>query len=124
MFHARENIIRFFEEGIFPFKCNVFKTKEESKEESKEKSKEEEEFINSFISFIERKSKDINNDLLKKYFDFSTPVALAKELSEIKDARENSKFVEEIKNRWSHLKDKIKEMSKEEIKNEKPNEIL
>ena len=57
---AREDIINFFEKGIFQFKDNVFKTKEESKEESKE---EEEGFINNGIFFIERKSKDINNDL-------------------------------------------------------------
>ena len=101
MFHARENATRFFEEGIFPFKGNIFKTKEESKEESKEKTKEEkiEEFINNSIAFIEKKSKDINNDSFKKYFDFSTPVDLVKRLYEIKDARENSKFIKEIKNR-------------------------
>ena len=48
---------------------------------------------------------------------------MIKKLFEIKDASENSKSVEEIKNIWSNLKDKIEEMSKEEIKNEKPNEI-
>ena len=59
MFHARENITRFFEEGIFLFKGNIFKTKEELKEESKEKTKEEkiEEFINNSIAFIEKKIK-------------------------------------------------------------------
>ena len=46
-----------------------------------------------------------------------------KKLFEIKDANKNSQLVEEIKNRWSNLKDKIEEMSKEEIKNEKPDEI-
>ena len=118
MFHAKEDITGFFEKGIFPFKVNVFKTKEE--EEIKEKTKEEkiEEFINNSIPLIERESKDINNDLFKKYFDFSAPVALTKKLFETKDARKNSEFVEEIKNRWSNLKDKIEEMSKEEIKNE------
>ena len=121
MFHARKDIIGFFEEGIFSFKGNVFKTKEEIKEKTKEE--EIERFINNGIALIERESKDFNNDLFKKYFDFSTPVALTKKLSEIKGARENSRFVKEIKNRWSNLKDKIEEMSKEEIKNKKPNEI-
>ena len=101
MFHARENITRFFEEGIFPFEGNIFKTKEELKEKSKEKTKEEkiEELINNSIAFIEKKSKDINNDSFKKYFDFSMLVDLVKRLYEIKDARENSKFIKEIKNR-------------------------
>ena len=80
-----------------------------------------EEYINNVISFIEKESKNINNDFFKKYFDYSKPVALTKKLIEIKDARENSRFVEEIKNSWSNLKDKIEEMSKEEIKNKKPN---
>ena len=53
----RRNIIAFFEKGIFPFKGNVFKTKEE--EETKEKTKEEkiEEYFNNAISFIEKKIK-------------------------------------------------------------------
>ena len=45
-------------------------------------------------------------------------------LFKTKDKKKNSELVEEIKNRWSNLKDKIKKMSKEEIKNEKPNDIL
>ena len=61
--------------------------------------------------------------MFKKHFDFSTPIDLAKELFERKDANKKSLIVEEIKNRWSNLKDKIEEMSKEEIQNEKPNEI-
>ena len=75
LFRAREDIIGFFEKGIFPFKGNVFKTKEEIKEKIKEEKIEK--LINS-ISFIESKSKDINNNLFKKYFDFSTLNDLAK----------------------------------------------
>ena len=45
---ARKDIIDFFEKGIFPYKGNVFKTKEE---ESKEESKEER--VNKFIKYIE-----------------------------------------------------------------------
>ena len=48
---------------------------------------------------------------------------MVKRLFEIKDANKSSKLVEKIKNKWSNLKNKIEEMSKEEIKNEKPNEI-
>ena len=96
MFHAREDIIGFFEKGIFPFKGNVFKTKEEIKEKAKE---EIERFINSGIALIERESKGINNDVFKKHFDFSTPIDLAKELFEIKDANKNSTLVEKNKNR-------------------------
>ena len=62
--------------------------------------------------------------MFKKYFDFSTPDNLLKKLFEIKDARKNSELVEEIKNRWSNLKDKTEKMSEEEIKNKKLNETL
>ena len=96
MSRTREDIIGFFEKGIFPFKGNVFKTKEEIKEKAKE---EIERFINSGIALIERESKGINNDFFKKHFDLSTPIDLAKELFEIKDANKNSKLVEKIKNR-------------------------
>ena len=93
MFNVRKDIIAFFEEGIFPFNGNVFKTKEE--EEIKEKTKEEkiEEFINNSIILIEKESKNINYDLFKEYFNFSTPVALTEKLLRIEDARKNSEFV-------------------------------
>ena len=62
--------------------------------------------------------------MFKTYFNFLAPIDLAKKLFETKDKKKNSELVEEIKNRWSNLKDKIKKMSKEEIKNEKPNDVL
>ena len=115
MFDARKDIIVLLEKGIFPYKGNVFKTKEE--EELKE-------YINNIFTFTEGKSKDVNNDLFAKYFNFSKPIDLAKKLYETKDAKENSEIVEEIKNGWSNLKDETKKMSEKEIENEKPNEIL
>ena len=87
MFHAREDLIDFFEKGIFPFKGNVFKRKEE--EESKEESKEEKlkKYIINTFTFIEEKSRGINNDLFQTYFSFLTLIDLAKKLFEIKDAK-------------------------------------
>ena len=52
LFRAREDIIGFFEKGIFPFKGNTFKTKVEKSEEIKEETKEE--FINNTLTFIEK----------------------------------------------------------------------
>ena len=63
LFDARRDIIGFFQKGIFFFKGNVFKTKEEKSEETKE------EFINNSHTFIEKKSKDISNDLFKTFFN-------------------------------------------------------
>ena len=49
---------------------------------------------------------------------------MAKQLYETKDKKKNSMLVEEIKNRWSNLKDETKKISKEETENEKPNQVL
>ena len=49
---------------------------------------------------------------------------MAKKLFETKDKKKNSDLVEEIKKRWSNLKDEIKKMSKEERKNKKTNDII
>ena len=123
MFRARKDIICFFGKGIFPFKANVYKTKEE---ESKEESKEErfKKYINNTFTFIEEKSENINNDFFKTYFNFSAPTDLTKKLFKTKDKKKNSELVKLIRVRWSNLKDEIEKMSKPEIKNEKPNEIL
>ena len=103
--------------------ANVFKTKEE---ESKEESKEEKfkKYINNTFTFIEEKSESINNDFFKTYFNFSAPIDLTKKLFKTKDKKENNELVKLIRVRWSNLKDEIEKMSKAQIKNEKPNEIL
>ena len=82
MFDARDDIIDLFEKGTFPFKGNVFKTKEEKSEENKfEKIKDD---YKTFIKYIEDQSKGIEYDLFEEYFSFSVPSALAKQLYEIK----------------------------------------
>ena len=100
---ATKDIIEFFEKGIFPYRGNVFQTKEESEEIE-------------YYKYIQNESKGINYDLFRKYFNFETPTQLTKKLFEIKDKKKNNDFVEEIKNRWSKLKDEIKEMSDDEKK--------
>ena len=55
LFNARRVIIDYFEKGIFPFKGNVFKTKEEKLEEKSEEMIGK--YINNTFSFIEEKSK-------------------------------------------------------------------
>ena len=94
MFHVRENIADYFEKGIFPFKGNVFKTKEEKSEEIKEETKEE--LINNAIDLIEKESKDINNDLFKTYFNILAPIDLAKKLFETKN-EQKKKYIFETK---------------------------
>ena len=87
MFRAREDIIGFFEKGIFPFIDNAFKTKEEKSEEKPEE--EIEKFINNAIALNEKESKGIKNDLFKKHFNFSAPNDLAKKI--IRNKRQKEK---------------------------------
>ena len=106
MFRERKDIIDFFKKGIFPFKGNVFKTKEEK---SEEKFKE---YINDAFTFIEEKSKGINNDLFTKCFNFLKPIDLANKLYGTKDKKKSNELVGLIKVRWSNLKDETEKMSK------------
>ena len=86
---ARDEIIDLFEEGIFPFKGNVFKTKEEESEENKlEKIKDD---YKNVLKYIEDESKSISYELFEKYFYFSAPTVLVKTLYETKDKKENNK---------------------------------
>ena len=58
LFDARYDIIDLFRKGIFPYKGNVFKTKEKESEEKKlEKIKND---YNKFFKFIENESKAID----------------------------------------------------------------
>ena len=119
LLNARKHIIGFFEKGAFPYKGNVFKTKEEkSEEESEDQSEEEseEERVKKFIKYIENESKDINYDLFKDYSKFVAPSALVKKLYEIKNKNKKNKLVNVIKSGLSDLRNIIKEMSEDEKK--------
>ena len=126
MLDARKDDIGFFEKGTFPYKGNVFKTKEEkSEEESEDESEEEseEKRVKKFIKYIENEWKDIN--LFKDYFKFVVPSPLAKKkLYEIKNKNKENKLVIVIKSGLSDLKYTIKEISEDEKKIEKPATIL
>ena len=115
----RNDIISFFKKGIFPYKGNVFKTKEEESEEESE-----EERVKKFIEYIENESKSINYDLFKKHFNFVVPSALIKQSYEIKNKNKNNELVNVIKSGLSDLKDEIKKMSEDEKEIEKPDKIL
>ena len=119
---ARDEIIDLFQKRIFPFKGNVFKTKEEESEENKlEKIKDD---YKNFFKYIEDESKSISYKLFKKHFHFVSPTALTKQLYETKNKNKNNELVNVIKSGLIDLNDEIETMSKEEIENEKPDKIL
>ena len=75
---ARDYIIDLFEKGTFPYKGNVFKTKEEESEENKlEKIKDD---YKNFFNYIEDESKGISYELFEKHFNFASPTNLAKKI--------------------------------------------
>ena len=117
---ARKDIIGFFQKGTFPYKGNVFKTKEQKLEEESEKEIKDD--YKKFIEYIENESKSINYDLFKDYLNFVVPSALAKKSYEIKN--KNNKLENVIKSGLSDLKHKIKEMSEHEKKIEQLDKIL
>ena len=132
LLNNRHKVIGAFKAGIFPY-IDGFQIKEESEDESEEKSEEESEEKKSeeikddfkrFIEYIENQSKGIGYDLFKNYFNFVVPSALAKQLYTTKDKNKNDKLVEEIKNRWSNLKDEAEKMSEDEKEIENPDKIL
>ena len=75
MSDARDNIIDLFRKGTFPYKGNVFKTKEE--ENKLEKIKDDYE---KFFKYIEDESKEINYELFENYFNFVAPTFLTKKI--------------------------------------------
>ena len=95
VYKGREKIIEGFEQEIFLYKGDVFKTKEEESEDKSEKESEEEK-IEKFIKYIENESKNINYDLFKKYFKFVVPSILIKEWYKIKNRKKYNELVNVI----------------------------
>ena len=61
-------------------------------------------------------AKNINLSLLKDFFESSSPADYAKVLINVKNPNENKEIVAKMKNRILDLKDRIKEMNKNEKK--------
>ena len=72
--------------------------------------------VKDFIQKIESIAEKINLNLFNKFFESSSPADYAKMLINIKNADENKKIVEEIEDKISYLKDRIKRMNEKEKK--------
>ena len=70
------------------------------------------------------KKENINNELIKKHFNFQSPSVMLKSLKDINDIEKNNELVSVIVSGLKDLKKEIKEMTKEEKKIEKPNNIV
>ena len=98
---GKSSIIDLFEKGIFPYKDNASKTKEEG--ELKEELDK-----NKFFNYIENESENMNYELFEKHFINVVPTALAKKIFETKDKNKNNIFVNVINSGLHDLKGEIK----------------
>ena len=73
---------------------------------------------------ITDEEKNINEELFKKYFNFQRPSDMLMFLNKTNDKEKNNELVNVINSGLKDLKEEIKKMSKEEIENEKPDEIV
>ena len=69
------------------------------------------EYVNKLIEEIKSMQEKINLSLFEECFESSSPANYAKMLNNIKNQDENKKKVEEIENRISDLKDRIKRIT-------------
>ena len=74
--------------------------------------------------FIIKKETSINKELIINYFNFKRPPELLKTLYNLNDENKNDQLVNTIKNGLIDLKNEIEKISEDEIKNEKPYEIV
>ena len=73
---------------------------------------------------INREKLPINNELFKKHFKLENPILMHKFLYETNDKEKKSKLLNIFNSGLEDLEKEIKEMSKEEIENEKPYNIV
>ena len=99
MQNARKDIISFFEEGIFPYRGNVFKTKEEQ-----EKTKTD---MNEIIKYIAKEEIDLNEGLFQKYFKIQRPSDMLMYLNKTNDKEKNNDLVNVINSGLKDLKEEI-----------------
>ena len=78
----------------------------------------EEEFSKNIV-----KKENINNELIKKHFNFQSPSVMLKSLNDVNDTEKKNELVSVIVSGLKDLKKEIKEMTKEK-KIEKPNNIV
>ena len=131
MSDARDEIINLFEKGIFPYKDNTLKTKEEKKEQKEQQTSKNESLkkprkddVSNFNEWVNKKETGINYELFEKRFKFKRPSNVLKSVYKTNDKKNSSKLVNMIKSRLSDLKTETEDMSEEQKEIEKPGEII
>ena len=116
LLNARKDIIDLFEKWIFPYRGNIFRTKEEQ-----EKIKTD---LNEISKYIAEEETDINEELFKKYFKIEKPSDMLMYLNKTNDKEKNNELVNMINSGLKDLEEEIKKMSEEEKRIEDPELIV
>ena len=104
----------------------LYSSEEEHEKQDKKQEEQEEQDkkpfgLDDLIELIINSEKlPINNELFKKHFQLESPILMHKVLYDTKDKEKNSKLVNIFNSGLEDLEKEIKDMSKEEIENEKP----
>ena len=107
-----------------------YQSKEEQEQTSKKFNKREppkkptKTDVKELNELIIKKETGINRELFKKYFNFQMPTAMLKALYNLNDRKKNNQLVNIIISGLSNLENEIEKMSEDEIKIEKPYEIV
>ena len=73
---------------------------------------------------INKEDTHVNKEIFKKYFKLESPSLMYKVLRTLNDKEKNSDLVNMFNSALKDLKEEIKKMSKEEIENERPDDIV
>ena len=120
-FRRGKKIIKGFKDRIFLLNHDdVF----EEEQQTSKKKKTTKNDVNELNELTVKKQTGINRELFKNYFGFQAPTAMLKNLYKLNDRNKNNLLVNTIKSGLSDLKNEIKKMSEDEIKIEKPYEIV
>ena len=137
LYNYRNKITRLFENRNIKSSMHVLDAKSET-EEYDEAKKSEQKFdksigervqsrrqrLHELNKMITKNDKIINKELFKNCFQFQKLSDMKEELFKIQNAHKNKELVQEIQSGLINLNKKIKKMSKDEIRNEKPYEIV
>ena len=74
--------------------------------------------------FITKGKTGVTRELFKRYFNFQMPIVMLKAVYTINDRKKNNALVSMVKSGLSNLKNEIERMPEDEIKIEKPNEMV
>ena len=122
-YEGRKKCIEGFNDGIFPLKFD-----DEFKNYARHKNiRNKNDFLdyNKLMKLIKSKENEMNNELVSKYFFVPKLGNLLKQMKDLKNNPEKNRLlVNIIKSRIKDLKNEIVKMTEDEIKTEKPDEIV